>query len=274
MARVEGGFFQRGESTDNLMMDCERLQTGCRLEWFTPSEPARLIRLRTYFIDAYEVSNQDFATFLNSQGLETNACSDQTCFVVEESQIQMVDDVYEISEDEALMPVAGVTWYGADAYCSWRDARLPTEAEWEKAATWNVSAGVKTDFPWGNRFEGTSLNFCDANCSEPQAQADTNDGYGGVAPVGSYGAGRSPNGTFDMAGNVWEWVSDWYDPTYYATSPNVDPIGPSTGTERVVRGGSWFDTAFVTLSTVRFSSSPDNADKTIGFRCARTVDSP
>ncbi len=265
MILIPGGFFQMGAAADDLVAECALFREGCQSEWFRASEPVHSVLLSRYYMDTHEVTNDAFAEYLTQSG---NDCGGQLCLEPEQSQLALENGTWHSPEESANHPVIGVTWYGAAAFCLWREARLPTEAEWEKAAAWDEDEAVARRYPWGNDFDGQALNFCDATCDQPQANADYDDTFMGTAPVASFPMGRSAYGLFDMAGNVWEWVGDWYDPGYYEVAAKANPTGPETGEERTVRGGSWFDTGNFTAAAIRFPSSPDNADKTIGFRCA------
>ena len=265
MTLIPGGFFQMGAAAESLNKECTLFRDGCQADWFSASEPVHTILLGRYYIDIHEVTNEAYAAFLNEAGAN---CGGEPCIDSEHSQITLAGNTYSADSNIALLPAAGVTWYGAAAYCEWREARLPSEAEWEKAAAWDDENSLSRQYPWGDEFDGHWLNFCDASCEEQQANSEFNDGYAKAAPVASFMEGQSAAGLFDMAGNVWEWVADWYDPTYYTNSPESDPQGPDQGDQKVVRGGSWFDTGNFTASAIRFPSVPDNADRTIGFRCA------
>ena len=199
------------------------------------------------------------------------SCLGEDCLVTSLSEVDLMPSgEYRVNEALLNHPVNNVTWYGAAAYCEWRGGRLPTEAEWEVAASWDPTEQSRTLYPWGDMFDGTLLNFCDESCEEElQANNDYNDGFAESAPVDSFADGRSPIGLFNMVGNVFEWVADWYDGLYYDQPRTVNPQGPPNGRAKAVRGGSWFDTGIITTVVFRAGIEPNLSDETIGFRCAR-----
>ena len=159
-------------------------------------------------------------------------------------------------------PVIWVTQGQAAEYCAWAGGRLPTEAEWEYAAR-----GPESNiFPWGNVFDSTRLNFCDRNCPAGLGNPEADDGYTETAPVGSYQAGVSWCGALDLAGNVREWVSDWY--SHYTGDPLTNPTGPSEGDMVIPRGGCWLDGPDNARSTNRGANEIDYTRHKVGFRCA------
>ena len=201
--------------------------------------PQHTVYVSEFWIDKTEVTNAQYR-----KCVETGTCrAPTTC--------DWGEPTYSDSS-KADHPVVCVSWQDAKAYCEWTGKRLPMEAEWEKAA--RGTDGRK--YPWGNSFDGNRGNFDGAA-----------DSYKYTAPVGSYPESASPYGVLDMAGNVWEWCQDWYDEEYYASSPQHDPQGPSSGMYRVVRGGSWGDVEASVRAAFRFRNFPGNRLADFGFRC-------
>jgi iron(II)-dependent oxidoreductase len=151
-------------------------------------------------------------------------------------------------------PVTNVTWDDANAYAQWAGTRLPTEAEWEKAASWDDAKKVKRVFPWGDTFDANKCNSAESK-------------IGDMTPVAKYSPqGESFYGIADMAGNVWEWCADWYDENYYNNSPARNPTGPSSGQVRVLRGGSWYSVNDNARGACRFRNNPDFYNVNVSFR--------
>jgi len=202
--------------------------------------PRHPVYLDAFYMDKYEVTASRYAKFLQ-------ATRRQLPFKWSEMSLVSHGD----------RPVIGVTWEDADAYCRWASKRLPTEAEWEKAARGTDGR----EYPWGN--EAPTPRHANFNkCCEWK-------GYGVLAIVGSLEAGRSPYGIYDLAGNVSEWVADWYDNTSYKYELERNPKGPRDGEEKVVRGGSWYDSALLQRSALRSRSYPSAPSTDRGFRCAK-----
>lgn len=240
-------------------------------------KPVHSVYLDSYWIDQTEVTNEQFAQFVAETNYTTTAEEEGSGRVFDEDRWHSVEGVnwqnpkVPNSNLDGLIrhPVVQVSWYDAKAYCEWAGGRLPTEAEWEKAAQWDEENQNARTYPWGNRFDGTRVNFCDRNCPFKWKDDTANDGYGEIAPVGHYPDGASPYGALDMAGNVWEWVHDWYDSDYYQRSPNKNPQGANKSDSRVLRGGSWGDNDNLIHATARFNLAPSFRVNSLGFRCAQ-----
>ncbi|MBN4054090.1 formylglycine-generating enzyme family protein [Nitrospira defluvii] len=207
-------------------------------------QPMRVIYLNAYYIDKYEVTNENYRRFTKMLKRRPPV-------------IPVFEDNVELLKEDK-QPVVGVMWIDAVAYCTWAGNRLPTEAEWEKAA--RGENGEK--WPWGETFHSALANG-----------RGEEDGYKYSAPVGSFEDGRSPYGLYDMAGNVSEWVSDWYDQFYYKESPFKNPTGPEDpGMIKVLsyRGGSYSNTSHDLRGSKRFGGAhPERGERTVGIRCAR-----
>jgi formylglycine-generating enzyme required for sulfatase activity len=207
-------------------------------------KPRHLVYVDTFWIDKTEITNAQYRLCR-----EAGACS--------EPQAQFIDFM-----DDPL-PVVGIDWNQAKTYCEWVGARLPTEAEWEKAAR-GIDGRL---YPWGNEFDGARLNYCDTNCIADWRDFDADDGYRFTAPVGNYLAGASPYGVLDMSGNVWEWTADWYAADSYQRATYRNPTGPVEGLQRVIRGGSWYYQDKSVRIAKRHKDTPTSRYDNIGFRC-------
>lgn len=199
-------------------------------------QPQHSVYLDAYQIGKYEITNRQYA-----QCVKAGICSGKSSF----------------TEDRALHPVVNVTWDDAVMYCKWIGGRLPTEAEWEKAASWDDQTKTKYVYPWGNDQPTPDLLNYNNNVTD-------------TMPVGKYPKGKSPYGLYDMAGNVFDWVNDWYDEKYYQGSPSSNPLGPSTGQYKVWRGGTWYNVDSSVRSSSRDRNFPTYAGVNVGFRCSRS----
>jgi serine/threonine-protein kinase len=226
--------------------------------------PEHTVYLDDYWIYKYEVTNEQFADFLNEQGNEIEGGVTWLDADDEDVLIQQAGGEWAPESGYGDHPVVEVSSYGAQAYCEWAGGRLPTEAEWEKAA--RGSEGLT--YPWGSTgVTGNRANFCDVNCDYDWKVDSQDDGFSMTAPVGSFPDGASPYGALDMVGNVWEWVADWYDEDYYQNSPSQNPTGPASGTYRILRGGSWYDDERRLRASNRSRGDPDSSNNDLGFRC-------
>lgn len=230
--------------------------------------PVHKVYLDAYYIDKYEVTNTQFSQFLNEKGNQIEGGVEWLDIDARHCLIEYKNGKYQPKPGYENHAVIYVTWYGARAYARWAGKSLPSEAEWEKAARGSL---VGKRYPWGDRDpDGSQCNFADKNTPYSWSDKAADDGYSHTAPVGSY----PPNGygLYDMAGNVWEWCSDWYDETYYSRSPYKNPQGPNNGSSRVHRGGCWVDSARdLRCASRSYCGTPDVAcDCPLGFRCAKS----
>jgi formylglycine-generating enzyme required for sulfatase activity len=244
MVYVPEGSFTMGTTLDAAMVVCETERDDCQRSWFINETPPHELFLDAFWIDQTEVTNSQYV-----------ACVDAEVCAKPKTEASYTRASYFRGDEFADFPVIYIDWESANTFCEWRDARLPTEAEWEKAAR----GDDERTFPWGNEIDGALANY-------NKSRADT-------TMVGSYPDGASPYGALDMVGNVWEWVADWYYGDYYTESPSSNPTGPDSGELKVMRGGCW---AFFGINNartvVRRSHDPTSTYNYVGFRCAADFD--
>lgn len=221
-----------------------------------PNEgPEHEVCLKDYFLDQFEVTVERYTKFVEATKHDPPSLLD--------------DEAVTAAPDR---PVVDVSWHDAEAYCKWAGKRVPSEAEWEKAARGNEARR----FPWGFMTPFPDLaNYNRGDwVSYPVTLAPVTYGTVGLnVRLGiQKGGGRSAYGIYNMAGNANEWVADWYDREYYKKNPSKDnPTGPDSGSKKVYRGGSWIDPPRYLRATARFSAEPDFHDRTIGFRCGMSA---
>ncbi len=248
---VPAGEFIMGATVDSAMEVCRMYRNDCQRRWFTDEDPPHRVVLDAYWIDQTIVTNRQYALCVAA-----GACEEPSS-----KASQTRSDYYGNPEFDNF-PVIWVKWEDAQAYCAWAGRRLPTEAEWEKAASWDPVKQVKYPYPWGNEPNNCGLsNYPDTDtvC------------VGDTTAVGSYPAGISPYGALDMLGNVWEYVSDWYGDRYYWTLTDgvVNPKGPATGEYHAIRGGEFGANAYIRTTDRDFD---EEIGSFLGFRCASDAD--
>ncbi len=233
MVLIPEGTFIMGSSDEEIMWAAETFFSES-LDFYSDETPAHPVTLDAFFIDKTEVTVGDFKDYMAETGQDPPRYFDNEKFKA------------------SSQPVVGVTWKQANSYCKWAGKRLPTEAEWEKAAR-GTDARM---YPWGKKPEETHGNF-----------RGKKDGFRYVAPVGSFPENKSPYGVLDLAGNVWEWTDSWYVPHPGNTTKN-DFYGEKF---KVMKGGSWFSNLDLARITVRGKALPTQKMNYIGFRCAQSV---
>lgn len=231
MVLIPQGTFTMGSTENDIQWVAEKFFSDS-LEWYRDETPAHQVDLKAFYIDKHEVTNEEFFRFREA---------------VPGPDPKFIDEPHF---NKPRYPVVGIAWQVAVDYCRWAGKRLPTEAEWEKAAR---GADARY-YPWGNEPDKTKSNV--------RGLEDENR-Y--TAPKGDYEEGISPYGVHDMAGNVWEWMSDWYQP-YDGNKHENDLYGT---TLKVIKGGSWHSNMDLARSAIRGKAIPYQPQNYIGFRCAR-----
>lgn len=279
---VPAGEFIRGSNKeDDLAM---RQQYGFPAPLYVDEHPEKKIHLDAYKIDTYEVTNKQYKVYINDKKQMLPHAWMSNGYAITKVQLDMLDveklrkmasDVFLVDMDTRQMdkpsllsailekqseqdnlPVTGVNWFAAKDFCEWRNSRLPTEAEWEKAA--RGPNGL--EYPWGNQWDPKITNT-----------GDDGEWEEGVAPVGSYKDNKSPYGVYDMSGNVWEWVYDWYEP-YEGSTYQTDAFGKHN---RVLRGGGGgvghYAISYFFRGATRQFSEPEMESEDVGFRCVSDI---
>jgi len=212
-----------------------------------PDTPVHTVYLDAFWIDQTDITNKMYALCDNA-----GVCQSPT-----NTSSNFHSSYYGNSQFDNY-PVIYIDWNMAKTYCEWAGRQLPSEAQWEKAAR---GTDGRT-YPWGNSIDCSLANY---------GGNGSNDCVGDTTEVGAYPSGVSPYGALDMAGNVWQWVADWYDGKYYSNSPSSNPLGPTSGQGRVLRGGPWEGVEYDVRSAARIRFDPDVTYYSVGFRCARSV---
>jgi len=234
-------------SAGAFMMGCDP-ENNAGVDCMPDILPLHEVELSAYTIDQFEVNNAQYTGCVSA-----GKCTEPKIL----GNTDRPD--YYLNPDYADHPVVAVDWRQADNYCRWVGGRLPTEAEWEKAAR----GEDLRPYPWG---------FEPAGCSKANFNSGTEGRCSdGTTKVGSFPEGASPYGVMDLAGNVWEWTNDWYDWTYYQTSPKIDPKGPETGYHKIVKGGAWDYSGNVMTISYNSDHAPQEFKSSFGFRCVRPV---
>ncbi len=237
---VPAGEFIMGDKAGDALAECQKFRSDCQLDWYKDEEPPHPVYLSAFWLDQTEVTNAMYGKCVNEGGCDPPS-----------STKSAVRDNYYGNPQFDNYPVVYVSWNNAQAYCSWAGRRLPTEAEWEKAARGENAL----EYPWG--IDGPNRNLLNFD-----------NNIGDLTEVGQYPRGVSPYGALDMAGNAWEWIADWYEADYYSFSPSTNPFGPDSGQLRVLRGGAYYDHYIGIRASYRHKREFALTNQSVGFRCA------
>lgn len=243
---IEAGSFLMGAQKDSPS------EPNYDKDAYDTQSPVHTVKLDAFQIGRYPVTVQEYGRFVKDGSYAEEGYWQAGGF----GESEKPDD-WDDQLRYPTRPVVNVSWYEAAAYCAWADCRLPTEGEWEYVAR----AGTGRKYPWGEK-------------DPDDSRANYDGGPGDATPVGLYPGGATPDGIHDMAGNVWEWIADWYDSDYYSKlpldEPAVDPKGPEEPTdERVLRGGAWNLYPRHLHASYRLAFGPESRNNVFGFRCAQ-----
>lgn len=244
------------DDTPMALISAGEFEMGSKFhEGDTDECPVHRVHLDAFYMDVYAVTNAQYAKFLNQYGKNIDDEGNKLLNIRgRRCLIERSGDIYRPRPGYENHPVVEVTWHGAAAYARFHGKRLPTEAEWEKAARGGLAREL---YPCGDQISHDNANY---------AGIAGRDEWYRTCPVNSF----APNsyGLYNMAGNVYNWCADWYAPDYYAESPKENPQGPGSGSFRVIRGGSWnFDDPYYLRAACRSSRLPSDSFGYVGFRC-------
>jgi formylglycine-generating enzyme required for sulfatase activity/predicted Ser/Thr protein kinase len=222
--------------------------------------PAHPVSLSAYYIDVYPVTNARYVQFLNEVKTHQDDSGHLYVAIGQDTPIRMLGGRYVAQDGMEDHPASHVSWYGAEAYCLWAGKRLPTEAEWEKAAR----GDDQRSYPWGSEAPNQVTAAGKPRCNAIGLATST-------TPVDHFADSASPFGCFDMVGNAMEWCADWFQSGYYALAPGQDPTGPRSGSDRVCRGGCYHFDAWSVRATYRINMDPSHLIQPTGFRCVMSA---
>lgn len=255
MILIHEGEFIMGSSDEEISLLA--VETGKSPDYFHHETPKHKVYLKSYYIDKYEVTNGQFLEFIEAGGYEDYSYWTEDGWNWKEKKAYQepkwwLSGQYHSGPHNPGYPVIGVSWYEAYAYAKWAGKRLPTEAEWEKAA--RGTEGFI--YPWG-------MEWDEEKCSSMGQD---------ISPAGSFPEGLSTYGVMDMAGNVWEWCQDWYFSDYYYSSPPKNPQGPEEGGYKVIKGGCGGNAYFYYFRCANRNKGEINYwDNYTGFRCVKDI---
>jgi len=254
MVYIPGGSFMMGSTAEEIEQAiglCKDFYSPCNNWYYEREGPQHQVSLDPYWIDQTEITNKQYRLCVE----------DGSCLKI--TECKKGEPTFE-DTSKAEHPVVCADWEDANSYCQWVGGRLPSEAEWEYA--YRGEGGVI--YPWGDEFDGNKLNYCDQNCTEDHADQRYDDGYPLTAPAGSFPAGASWAGVMNMSGNVSEWVNDWYGE--YSPEGEINPMGSPSGTQKMVKGCSWYFHPAYCRGATRPAVEPSTRFDYLGFRCVVT----
>ncbi len=268
MVYIPAGYVEMGSGDKEIERAMEMFQkaedTKPVRNWFDDEVPKHKVWIDAFYLDKYEVTNQEYMKFVRAGGYTKKIFWTKKGWKwVRHKKIKAPDCFDDNRFNQPDHPVVCINGYEASAYAKWAGKRLSTEAEWERAARGDNGRM----FPWGDDIstqEGYRANY------HPGGENQEKDGHRFTAPAAAFPNGASPFGVYQMAGNVWEWCEDWYGENYYKESPKKNPAGPRIGAERIVRGGAWLNSIISIRIPYRSYANPKLRYSHIGIRCARS----